>query len=130
MTGTEWLKEEKNRIESDIKMHENRLNILRVQLDAVCSIIAQRDGQPEESEPAAMSRIRGLDREAAEIPKKYQVSSSFGHHLYENEHDAIQTVMMLGPYHGMEIPEGEVKAYLDMVGCYNAFPLVVQRCDY
>ncbi len=46
---TEWLKEQKERIERDIKMHENCLNGLRVQLNAVCSIIAQRDGQPEDT---------------------------------------------------------------------------------
>ena len=32
---TEWLKEQKERIERDIKMHENCLNGLRVQLNAI-----------------------------------------------------------------------------------------------
>ena len=95
----------------------------------------------EDGYVAAVSRARGVDKEDAveriirNIPcpsrmKRYQVSSSFGHHLYENEHDAIQTVMMLAPCYGMEILEGEVKAYLDIYGCYNAFPIVVQRCDF
>lgn len=95
----------------------------------------------EDGYVAAMSRARGMDKEDAveriirNIPcpsrmKRYQVSSSFGHHLYENEHDAIQTVMMLAPCYGMEILEGEVKAYLDIHGCYNAFPIVVQSCDF
>ena len=43
----EWLKEQKERIERAIKMHENCLNILRPQLGVVCSIIAQKDGQPD-----------------------------------------------------------------------------------
>ena len=47
MTEMEWLKEQKERIESAIKMHENCLNILRPQLGVVFSIIAQKDGQPD-----------------------------------------------------------------------------------
>lgn len=84
----------------------------------------------EDGYAAAVSKIGDMDKKTAETSKKYQVSSSFGHHLYENEHDAIQTVMMLAPCYGMEILEGEVKAYLDIHGCYNAFPIVVQRCDF
>ena len=49
MTGTEWLNQEKKRIESAIKMHENCLKILRTQLGAVCSIIVQREGTPEDT---------------------------------------------------------------------------------
>ena len=88
----------------------------------------------------SMSRARGVDKEDAlgrsmrdiHCPsrKKYQVTSNFGHYLYENEHDAIKAVVMLAPYHGMEILEGEVKAELDIHGCYDACPLVVQKCDF
>ncbi len=89
----------------------------------------------------AMSRARGMDKaEPLErtmrdmhCPRRmariYQVTSNFGHYLYRDEQDAIHAVVMLAPYHGMEILEEEVKAYLDMYGCYNAGPIVVQKCD-
>ncbi len=43
----EWLEEQKKLMERAIKMHENCLNNLRQQLGALCSIIAQMDGQPD-----------------------------------------------------------------------------------
>lgn len=47
MTEMEWLKEQKERIENYIKVHEAGLNIFRQQLEAVCSVIAQMEGQPD-----------------------------------------------------------------------------------
>ena len=47
MTEMEWLKKQKVLTERAIKMHENCLNSLRQQLDVVCSLIGQRDGQPD-----------------------------------------------------------------------------------
>ena len=90
----------------------------------------------------AMSRASGMDKAEPlarvmmdiHCPRRkakiYQVSSNFGHYIYNDEQDAIHAIVMLAPYHGMEILEGEVKAYLDMYGCYNAFPIAVQRCDF
>ena len=88
-----------------------------------------------------MSRARGMDKAEPlarvmrdvhcprRMAKIYQVTSNFGHYLYKEEQDAIHAVVMLAPYHGMEILEEEVKAYLNMHGCYDAFPIVVQKCD-
>ena len=88
----------------------------------------------------AMSRARGMDKAEPlsramrdiHCPRRmaniYEVTSNFGHYLYKDEQDAIHAVVMLAPYHGMEILEEDVKVHLDMHGVYNAFPLVVQRC--
>ncbi len=45
----EWIKEQKELTERAIRMHENCLNGLRQQLDAICSIIAQMGGQPDDA---------------------------------------------------------------------------------
>ncbi len=88
----------------------------------------------------AMLMARDMDKEGTvernirNIPcpsrmNRYQVSSYFGRGIYENEHDAILAVYMLAPYHNMEILMEEVKVYLDMYGYYDAYPIVVKKCE-
>ena len=55
----------------------------------------------------------------------YEVHSDYGAAQFENEHDAIQALWLLGAYHGIKINGSKVKERLDRKAFYEAFPLSI-----
>lgn len=58
---------------------------------------------------------------------KYNVQSDYGECMFSHEEDAIQALVLMAPYHNMNIYPEVVKARLDAVGMYEKFPLAIKR---
>lgn len=57
--------------------------------------------------------------------KTYDVHCAYGAASFENEHDAIKALWLLGKYHSMEIDMEAVKQGLEKEGYYMQIPLSV-----